>query len=80
MLKKGVTLKRDETLTPEAEIKDSFILEFLGLKDEYSESDLEEALIQQLEAFLLEPRRRLRLRRPAAPLARGLNSTVRRSF
>ena len=38
----------------EEEIKDPFILEFLGLKDEYSESDLEEALIQQLETFLLE--------------------------
>ena len=30
------------------------MLEFLGLKDEYSESDLEEALIRELEQFLLE--------------------------
>ena len=30
------------------------ILEFLGLKDEYSENDLEEALIRHLEHFLLE--------------------------
>lgn len=30
------------------------MLEFLGLKDEYSESDLEEALVRDLEAFLLE--------------------------
>ena len=30
------------------------MLEFLGLKDEYSESDLEEALIRHLETFLLE--------------------------
>ena len=30
------------------------MLEFLGLKDEYSETDLEEALIRQLETFLLE--------------------------
>ena len=29
-------------------------MEFLGLKDEYSESDLEEALILHLEKFLLE--------------------------
>jgi hypothetical protein len=35
-------------------IKDPFVLEFLDLKDEYSESDLEEALIQHLEDFLLE--------------------------
>ena len=32
-------------LKPEDEIKDPYILEFLGLKDEYSESQLEEALI-----------------------------------
>lgn len=30
------------------------MLEFLGLKDEYSESDLEDALIHHLEDFLLE--------------------------
>jgi len=32
------------------------VLEFLDLKDEYSESDLEEALIRRLEDFLLELR------------------------
>ena len=42
------------TLRPEDEIKDPYILEFLGLKDEYSESQLEEALIKYLEHFLLE--------------------------
>jgi len=31
-----------------------FVLEFLGLKDEYSEAELEEALIRELEQFLLE--------------------------
>ena len=41
-------------MTPEEEIKDPFVLEFLDLKDEYSESDLEEALIRHLEIFLLE--------------------------
>jgi len=30
------------------------VLEFLGLKDEYSETELEESLIQELEKFLLE--------------------------
>jgi predicted nuclease of restriction endonuclease-like (RecB) superfamily len=30
------------------------MLEFLNLKDEYSESELEEALIQHMETFLLE--------------------------
>jgi hypothetical protein len=41
-------------VTPEEEIKDPFVLEFLGLKDEYSEGDLEEALIVKMETFLLE--------------------------
>jgi predicted nuclease of restriction endonuclease-like (RecB) superfamily len=54
MLKKGAVPKPEDAITPEEEIKDPFVLEFLGLKDEYSESDLEEALIQQLENFLLE--------------------------
>lgn len=44
----------EDKTTPEEEIKDPFVLEFLDLKDEYSESDLEEALIRRLESFLLE--------------------------
>ena len=38
----------------EEEIRDPYLLEFLNLKDEYSESELEEALIRHLEWFLLE--------------------------
>lgn len=41
-------------LTAEEEIKDPYVLEFLGLKDEYSEGELEEALLEKLQAFLLE--------------------------
>lgn len=36
------------------EVRDPYLLEFLNLKDEYSESELEEALIRHLEWFLLE--------------------------
>lgn len=54
MMRGGAVLSSGESIAPEEEIKDPFVLEFLGLKDEYSESDLEEALIKQLEAFLLE--------------------------
>ncbi len=54
MLKKGTKAIPEDIVTPEEEIKDPFVLEFLGLKDEYSENDLEEALIRQLENFLLE--------------------------
>ena len=37
------------TIRPEDEIKDPYVLEFLDLKDEYSESQLEEALIRHLD-------------------------------
>ena len=43
-----------DTVTAEEEVRDPYLLEFLNLKDEYSESDLEEALIRHLEWFLLE--------------------------
>ncbi len=54
MLKKSEKSLPSDIVTAEEEIKDPFILEFLGLKDEYSENDLEEALIKHLEKFLLE--------------------------
>ena len=54
MLKKGQEAKPEDALTVDDEVRDPFVIEFLGLKDEYSESDLEEALIHHLEAFLLE--------------------------
>jgi len=54
LLTKGATPKPGDLVTPEEELKDPLVLEFLGLKDEYSESDLEEALIRRLEHFLLE--------------------------
>jgi predicted nuclease of restriction endonuclease-like (RecB) superfamily len=54
LLRQGRPPDPGEPLTPEQEIKDPFVLEFLGLKDEYSENALEEALIHRLEEFLLE--------------------------
>ncbi|PWC26180.1 MULTISPECIES: PDDEXK nuclease domain-containing protein [Brenneria] len=54
MLAEGSMPKPEDTVTPDEAIKDPYVLEFLDLKDEYSESDLEEALIQRLEDFLLE--------------------------
>ncbi len=44
----------EDAVKPEEAIKDPYVLEFLGLKDEYSESALEEALVRHLEVFLLE--------------------------
>ncbi len=43
-----------DALTADEEIRDPLVLEFLNLKDEYSESDLEESLIRNLETFLME--------------------------
>ncbi|MFH1288224.1 MAG: PDDEXK nuclease domain-containing protein [bacterium] len=54
MLKKGAVAKHEDIQSPEEEIKDPYVLEFLKLKDEYSENDLEEALILHLEKFLIE--------------------------
>lgn len=54
LLKKESKPRSGEALLPEEAIKDPYILEFLDLKDEYSESDLEAALIHKLENFLLE--------------------------
>jgi predicted nuclease of restriction endonuclease-like (RecB) superfamily len=54
MLRKGSRSRPSDHVTPEEEIKHPLVLEFLGLKDEYSESELEEALIHHLETFLLE--------------------------
>lgn len=54
MRRQGSRALPGERPSVEDEIKDPFVLEFLGLKDEYSESALEEALILHLENFLLE--------------------------
>ena len=54
ILEKEENSEPSDLVTPEEAIKDPFVLEFLDLKDEYSESDLEEALIQHLTDFLLE--------------------------
>lgn len=54
MLTKGARALPSDKVTPQEAVKDPFVLEFLGLRDEYSENDLEEALILHLERFLLE--------------------------
>ena len=54
MLEKAENFEAGDLVTPEEAIKDPFVLEFLDLKDEYSESDLEDALIHRVADFLLE--------------------------
>lgn len=41
-------------LSPSMVLKDPYILDFLGLKDRYLEKDLEDAILRELEGFLLE--------------------------
>ncbi len=54
MMARGSARKAEDIVTADQEIKDPFVLEFLDLKDEYSESDLESALVAKIESFLLE--------------------------
>ncbi|WP_395746809.1 YhcG family protein [Prosthecobacter sp.] len=54
MLTQGGKAKPEDVVLPDEEIRDPFVLEFLNLRDEYSESDLEDALIRHLESFLME--------------------------
>lgn len=54
LLRKSVKPSRADLLEAEEEIREPYILEFLDLKDEYSEGDLEESLIRHLEQFLIE--------------------------
>ena len=50
------TLKKvtTEHLEPDVVLKNSYVLDFLGLSGYYSETDLEIAIIKQLENFILE--------------------------
>ncbi|NDP59685.1 MAG: DUF1016 domain-containing protein [Oxalobacteraceae bacterium] len=54
MLQQAEQPLQDDVVTPEQAFKDPFVLEFLSLKDDYSESDLEGALTQHLADFLME--------------------------
>ena len=48
------TLKEEDKLSPDLIFKDHYVLDFLGLKDTYSELDLEAAIIKEIENFILE--------------------------
>lgn len=54
MLARGRQRRTEDIVTPDEEVHDPYLLEFLNLKDEYSERDLEDALVRHLEWFLLE--------------------------
>ena len=54
MLRKGSLASAEDSISADEQVRDPLILEFLGLKDEYSETELEQALLRHLENFLLE--------------------------
>ncbi len=47
-------LRESDTLTPDLVFRDPYFLDFLQLKDTYSERDLELAILQELQSFILE--------------------------
>ena len=47
-------LRDDDKLTPDLVFRDPYFLDFLGLKDTYSEKDLETAILREMEAFIME--------------------------
>src|SRR3989337_1067959 len=47
-------LREEDRLTPDLIFRDPYVLDFLGLKDTYSEKNLEDALLREIESFLLE--------------------------
>ena len=47
-------LRQNGEVTPTLVLKDPYVLNFLGLQDRYLERDLEDAILRELESFLLE--------------------------
>ena len=47
-------LRERDQLTPDLVFRDPYVLDFLRLRDTYGERDLEDALLREIESFLLE--------------------------
>ena len=47
-------LRNEQEVSPELLLKDPYVLDFLGLNDRYTERDLEDAILREIERFLLE--------------------------
>lgn len=47
-------LRDGDNLTPDLVFRDPYFLDFLGLKDTFSEKNLEDAILRELENFILE--------------------------
>lgn len=47
-------LKKNQHISPDMVFRDPYFLDFLGLKDTYSEKDLEESILVELQKFIIE--------------------------
>ncbi len=47
-------LRQEQRPSPDLLLKDPYVLDFLGLSDRYLEKDLEDAILREIEQFLLE--------------------------
>ena len=47
-------LRQEDRLTPDLVFRDPYVLDFLRLHDSFHEADVEQAILRELEAFLLE--------------------------
>jgi predicted nuclease of restriction endonuclease-like (RecB) superfamily len=47
-------LRSEDRMTPDLVFRDPYVLDFLGLKDSYSEKELETAILRELERFIIE--------------------------
>jgi predicted nuclease of restriction endonuclease-like (RecB) superfamily len=55
LIERDLALLRDEDrLTPDLVFRDPYFLDFLGLSEPYAEKDIEQAILRELEAFILE--------------------------
>ena len=55
LISQELTALRDaQRMSPSLVMRDPYILDFLGLRDTWQESDLESAIIREMESFLLE--------------------------
>ncbi|MEP0879860.1 PDDEXK nuclease domain-containing protein [Funiculus sociatus GB2-M2] len=47
-------LRQEQQISPDLLLKDPYVLDFLDLSDRYLEKDLEDAILREIEQFLLE--------------------------
>ena len=54
IIKELELLKNEQKLSPDLVFRDPYFLDFLGLKDTYSEKDIESAILAELQNFIIE--------------------------